>query len=200
MRNASLALMTACVMLVTALAGCAGSGQGSASVYVKDAPTDTFSEVHLVITKVVIHQSSSGNNTDENGTAGWKTLFEGSVDVDLLNTTGAKAAFLGEAGLPAGKYQQLRLEASSAYGIKKDGTRVDIDLPVKELKVVRGLRVEADKETQIVIDIDLEKSLQEGKNGYAFKPVLGKLTAGIKEKSEKPTPGTVETVNQTDDA
>lgn len=56
--------------LAALTAGCAGSdtaGSGSASIYVKDAPSDEFSEVHIVFTDVLVH--SSGDDEDENETA-----------------------------------------------------------------------------------------------------------------------------------
>jgi hypothetical protein len=184
------------LLLAAALAGCASASDGTASAYVKDAASTSFREVHLVITGVSIHQSSDGN-----ATAGWTQVFSGSgTDVNLMNTSGAKAAFLGESGLPAGKYQQVRLTASSAYGIGTDGARVAIALPAKELKVVKGFKVEAGKETQLVLDLDLEKSLKEGKDGWEFKPVIGKLYAALKEKADKPAAGHVGDVDLKDDA
>lgn len=189
-----LSLLAACLAAAFVLPGCASDGDGTASFYVKDAATDEFREVHLVITQVSIHQSGG------NESSGWKVLFTGSQDVDLLNTTGAKAAFLGEAGLAAGKYQQLRLTASSAYGITMDGNRTDIGLPDKELKVNKGFTVEAGQETQLILDIDLDKSVKEKGDGWEFKPVIGKLYAAKGDKEAKPAAGTVETVALEDDA
>jgi len=190
-----LALVPVLALLVTALAGCSSGGDGSASAYVKDATSDTFSQVHLVITQVSIHQSSDGN-----ATAGWVVLFSGSVHVDLMNTTGTKAAFLGQASLPAGKYQQMRITASEAFGIDKTGAHVAIGLPNKELKVVKGFKVESGKETQLVLDIDLEKSLKQKGTEWEFKPVIGKLYAAVKDKADKPEAGKIGDVDLKDDA
>ncbi|MEA3144171.1 MAG: hypothetical protein QOG31_1495 [Thermoplasmata archaeon] len=192
----SLPLALGFLLLAAALAGCAMASDGTVSAYVKDTASTDFREVHLVVTGVSIHQSSDGN-----GTAGWMQVFSGAgTDVDLMNASGAKAAFLGESGLPAGKYQQVRLTASSAYGIGMDGARVAIALPAKELKVVKGFKVEAGKETQLVLDIDLEKSLKEGKDGWELKPVIGKLYSALKEKQAKPAAGSVAAVDLGDDA
>ncbi|HUR63419.1 MAG TPA: DUF4382 domain-containing protein [Candidatus Thermoplasmatota archaeon] len=184
------------LLLAAALAGCASASDGTASAYVKDAAPAGFREVHLVITGVSIHQSSDGNSS-----AGWTQVFSGAgTDVNLMNASGAKAAFLGESGLPAGKYQQVRLTASSAYGVGMDGARIAIALPAKELKVVKGFKVEAGKETQLVLDVDLEKSLKEGKDGWELKPVIGKLYSALKEKGAKPSAGSVAAVDLRDDA
>ncbi len=195
MKPSRLAIPCVFVFVLTALAGCSSGGDGSASVYVKDAVSNDFREVHLVITQVSIHQSSDGNES-----AGWKVLFSGNVDVNLMNATGTKAAFLGQADIPSGKYQQMRITASSAYGIDNSGARVEIGLPNKELKVVKGFKVESDKETQLVLDIDLEKSIKAKGTGWEFKPVIGKLYAAIKDKSDKPQAGKIGDVDLKDDA
>lgn len=55
------------VLLMTAfLAGCTTTeGEGSASIYVKDAPTDEFSEIHVVFTKVLIHKAGGEEESEE---------------------------------------------------------------------------------------------------------------------------------------
>lgn len=119
--------------------------------------------------------------------AGWTVLFTSAagVDIDLLNTTGAKAAFLGEADLPAGHYQQIRLTILSAYGIKDDGSRVNITVSSGTLKVVKGFEVEEGMETRITLDIDLEKSLkQQGNGDYRMTPVIGKTSTAVVADAE----------------
>lgn len=234
------------LLAALALAGCSanddspdgGSGSGSASAYVKDAPSDDFREVHVVFTQVSVHRSgeNEGNTTTTVGTAtgtstaignttvtasvsgsatatstnasheaGWIVLFSDAagVDVDLLNTTGAKAAFLGEAdGLDAGRYQQIRITIKEAYGIDHDGERVNITVSSGMLKSVRSFEVEDGMETRITIDIDLEKSLKQQGNGeWRMSPVIGKTTAAVVEDEssgeDTAQPGDVESVPET---
>lgn len=183
-------------MFVFALfAGCTGN-DGYASAYVKDAPSDTWRAVHITFTAVSIHQS--GDNT-----TGWTTLYSssGGSTVDLLNTSGLRAAFLGETGLPAGHYQQMRITVLMAHGILSDGTAVNIGLPQGgELKLSKSFKVQAGKETQIVIDFDLEHSLTQKNGAWEFKPVVGKIYAAIKDKTDKPEAGKIESVDLKDDA
>ncbi|MES2154072.1 MAG: DUF4382 domain-containing protein [bacterium] len=195
MKGRRLAIPCVLLFLLAALSGCSSGGDGTASAYVKDAVSNDFREVHLVITQVSIHQSAGGNET-----AGWKVLFSGSVDVNLMNASGTKAAFLGQADVPAGKYQQMRIMASSAYGITTSGARVTIGLPNNDLKVVKGFKVDSGKETQLVLDLDLEKSLKQKGADWEFKPVIGKLYAAIKDKSDKPAAGKIGDVDLKDDA
>ncbi|MHB1261204.1 MAG: DUF4382 domain-containing protein [Thermoplasmatota archaeon] len=176
---------------------------GSASVYVKDAPADEFDEIHVVFTKVQVHAAGSdddeadsdgneteddgaggedaddGNETEDDGnsTSGWKTLFEDSagVDVDLLNVTGTRAAFLGEEDLAAGKYTQVRITVDEVYGIA-NGTRVPITLSGGTLKLNHPFEVGDGSETRIVLDIDLERSLhQQGNGSWRMTPVIGSV-------------------------
>ena len=237
------------LLIALALSGCSTNddqgdsstgGTGSASAYVKDAPSDDFAEVHVVFTEVAVHRSggSDGNTTTGNGTgtstgvttsvgnttvsgsvnatvsgsanattsgsaseAGWIVLFSDAsgVDVDLLNTTGARAAFLGEADLDAGHYQQVRVTVKEAYGIDHDGERVNITVSSGTLRSVKSFEVEADEETRITIDIDLEKSLRQTGNGqWRLTPVIGKTTALVVDDAssgeESAQPGDVESV------
>jgi hypothetical protein len=242
-----MALRALAVAVLTALilSGCTQSdggseGTGSASAYVKDAPSDDFREVHVVFTEVAVHRSggSDGNPTQTgNGTgtstglttsvanttvsgsvnatvsgsanatttsgseAGWIVLFSDAsgVDVDLLNTTGARAAFLGEEDLAAGHYQQVRITIKEAYGIDHDGERVDITVSSGVLRSVKSFEVEEGRETRITIDIDLERSLREQGNGqWRMTPVIGKTTAEVVDDAssgqEAAQPGDIEDV------
>lgn len=237
------------LLIALALSGCSQStnddggdsatgGTGSASAYVKDAPSDDFAEVHVVFTEVAVHRSggsgpnatstavgtstglstSVGNTTvtgsvnatatsnstvtaDAGSEAGWIVLFSDAsgVDVDLLNTTGARAAFLGETDLAAGHYQQVRITVKEAYGIDHDGERVNITVSSGTLKSVKSFEVEADEETRVTIDIDLEKSLKQSGNGqWRMTPVIGKTSAAVVDDEssgeDAAEPGDVESV------
>lgn len=211
------------LLLTVSLAGCAGTeegGDGSASVYVKDAPADDFAELHVVFTEVRVHaaggegdgdegqpddadplgdegedgapDSADGNATgdseaDGNSTAGWRVVFESSsgVDVDLLNASGRRAAFLGEADLPAGRYTQIRVVVTEAYGVTHNGSRVDIEVSSGTLKLVQAFTVEAGMESRIVLDIDLERALhQQGNGAWRLTPVIGNTVVDVVEDGE----------------
>ncbi len=168
------------LLVMAALAGCVDEGHGSASIYVKDAATDDFDEIHVVFTKVSVHAANSTGNSS------WITVWENATgqDIDLLNLSGNKAAFLGEAELEAGKYTQIRIEAAEAYGIQ-NGSRVEISLANPTLKVVRSFDVAADMDTQIVLDFDLDRSVkQNGPHGWKMTPVIGKTTVTVVEDDE----------------
>lgn len=219
-------LLMAAVVLAGPLAGCATTGDGSASLYVKDAPTDEFSEVHVVFTKAYVHQGGEedGNETDGDGAdgrpseqggqggsggqttaaslaqhqqrggqdnqfreaAGWIELASDAdgIDVNLLNATGTKAAFLGEANLSAGTYTQIAVVVQDAYGIDDNGSRVDITVPSGIGRVVRSFQIEAGQETQIVIDLELDRALTESSQGWKLTPVFGKTSTRTVDDAE----------------
>lgn len=194
MRTAALALP---LLLAALLGGCSDSEEAYFSVFVQDAPTDEFRSVFVNFTEVSVHQSGG------NGTSGWRTVFSDAdgITVDLLNVTGTRAAFLGEATLRPGHYQQLRFTAASAYGILVDGTRVEIDVPDKSpLRTSKSFRLEAGKETQLVLDIDLDKSLVQKGGEWELKAKIGKVVASIQEREAKPAKGEATEVNLADDA
>lgn len=202
--------LAALVLLAAFTAGCAAGGDGSASIYVKDAPTDEFDEIHVVFTKVEVHAAGDGGDDDDedgddgngtdNATAGWKVLFSDAsgVDVDLLNATGSQAAFLGEADLAAGRYTQLRVTVKSAYGVD-NGTQVPLTLSSGTLKLNHPFTVKADAETRLVLDFDLDGSLhQQGNGAWRMTPTVGSVTADEVDDSESgeesAEPGDVEDV------
>lgn len=216
--------LVAAVVLASSLAGCAGTGDGSASLYVQDDPTDEFQEVHVVFTDAYVHEGGDeGNETDDENEsdgdgrenqqggppgmdarlgqhggsgggktnqfseqAGWITLASDSdgIDVNLLNATGTKAAFLGEANLSAGTYTQIAVVVQDAYGIDNNGSRVDITVPSGIGRVVSSFEVQADQETQIIIDLELDRALTESGQGWKLTPVFGKTTTTTVDPDE----------------
>ncbi len=214
-------ILAGLVLLAALTSGCAASeGDGSASVYVKDAPTDEFDEIHVVFTKVQVHAAGSadgeeddeddgtdgnetddGNETGDGSSAGWKVLFSSSsgVDVDLLNASGAQAAFLGEADLAAGRYTQLRVTVEEAYGMA-NGTKVPLTLSSGTLKLNHPFTVKADAETRLVLDFDLDGSLhQQGNGAWRMTPVVGSVSAeevdDASSGDEAAQPGDVEDID-----
>ncbi len=218
-------LLISAVLLASGLAGCATGGDGSASLYVKDAPTDEFDEIHVVFTNAYVHQGGDEDEGDDgedgapeddggqggppgtesrtgleaqqrqqqggstaqfNEQAGWIELAADpdGIDVDLLNATGTRAAFLGEANLSAGLYTQIAVVVADAYGIDENGDRVEITVPSGIGRVVRSFNISADQETQIIIDLELDRALTESGDGWKLTPVFGKTTTRTVDDDE----------------
>jgi hypothetical protein len=180
----------------------AGVGSnGTSTTITQSTGTSTTVGNSTVTASATASATGTGAPTSAGAESGWIVLFSDAsgVDVDLLNTTGAKAAFLGEADLGAGHYQQVRATVKSAWGITTEGENVTITVSSGTLRSVRSFEVEEDRETRITIDIDLEKSLHETGNGqWRMTPVVGKTTATVVDDGssgeESAQPGDVESV------
>lgn len=178
-------LVAVALMAHVLLAGCTVPGAGSASIYVKDAPEDAFQEIHFLFTSAAVHAPGEAgmdvpdNRSAEERALDWYTLFENEtgVDVDLLDATGDSAVFLGEVGLAARGYTQIRLEVLKAYGIQ-DGDRVEFTVQNGTVTVDHPFSVRDGRETRLVVDFDLDLSLaQKPSGGWVLDPHVGQVTA-----------------------
>lgn len=181
LRNPMIVLV-AVALLGPAFAGCVtgDGGDGSASFYVKDAPSDEFKHVNVTFSEVQVHFAGNGSSedaADEEGDGQWITVVDEERTVDLLNFQQEDSrAFLGEANLTAGTYTQIRVTVDDAYGISADdGSREDITVSSGTVKVVRSFEIAEGEETRVILDIDLDRSLREQGNGqWRMTPVIGK--------------------------
>lgn len=156
-------------------AGCVGGGQGTVGIAVTDAPTDDYSSVNVTFSRGAIHRSGGDNNT----TAGWITIVNSTRTVDLLalhkNDT---IEALGFAQVEAGQYQQIRLYVDSVVATEKaNGTKVTMTVPSGVLRTSKSFEVQAGGNTTLVLEFDLDKSINCNDQGCKFQPVLGKVEA-----------------------
>lgn len=173
-------LLGVALLLAAALAGCTGGGgTGTAGIQVTDAPTDDYSSVLVTFSRASIHRAGSGNESDDNGTAGWVTLAEGPKTVDLLalhrNQT---AEALGFASVDAGRYTQVRLYVDRVVATKKaDGSEVTMTVPSGVLRTAKSFEVRAGGNTTLTLEVDLDRSIACNPQGCRFAPVVGKVEA-----------------------
>lgn len=180
-----------CALLLAACGGGGGGGiggtgatssKGTMRVSMTDAPSCGYDQVNVTIDKVRVHQS--GDAADS--TAGWVDIPLASPQrVDLLTLTNGVLFPLGEAPLPAGKYQQMRLvlaDNTQAFPLANSvkptgGTEVPLDTPSAQqsgLKLNMNVDVPADQVVDVVLDFDACKSVvKRGNTGkYNLKPVI----------------------------
>lgn len=186
------------LMLVAATAGllaaCGGGGGGDSSVSVPapntgtlrisltDAPACGFDKVYVTVERVRVHQSPSIGESD----TGWSEIvLVPARRVDLLSLTNGVLTELGQARVPVGKYQQLRLvlaenggAAPFANAVLPTGSTDEVALttPSAEqsgLKIKTDMDVFPDQTADFVIDFDACKSIvTTGGGKYLLKPVL----------------------------
>ncbi|MES2155337.1 MAG: DUF4382 domain-containing protein [bacterium] len=213
MNHRTIGIALVATLAVTALAGCmsASGSTGTASVFVKDAPTDDVTHVYVTFSKVQLHQTDNDSEREEqereekerddesaranvsaapghgriaisievqqdndtDNESAWITVMDKPTTVDLLAFNGSASAFLGDADVPVGAYNQIRLTVDSASLTLKDGSTANVTVPGHNLRIKGHFTVDDGKETKLTIDFDLDRSLHQTGNGkWMLKPVL----------------------------
>ncbi|MBB5205140.1 hypothetical protein HNQ51_002459 [Inhella inkyongensis] len=180
----------------TALLSACGGGGGDAGAPINtlgtlrlslaDAPACGMSKVFVTVQRVRVHTSSSAGEND----GGWVDITPAApLRVDLLTLTNGTLAALGEARLPAGSYQQLRLVLAEnggatplANAVVPAGATSELELETPSalqsgLKINTAITVAAGQVADWAIDFDACKSIVKAGNSgrYLLKPVLTAL-------------------------
>lgn len=169
---------------VLALSGCnsssSGGGTGTLNVALTDTPACGFDHVYVTVDRVRVNASAvAGANA-----AGWhEVVLEVPQKIDLLALTNGVLTELGQTGLPAGHYQQVRLVllpntdgALNNSVVPAGGSEEALATPSAAqsgYKVVGDFKVAADRVVDLVLDFDACRSVVPKANGgYALKPVV----------------------------
>jgi hypothetical protein len=178
-------------LVAAALTACGGGGgdpgvpintMGTLRVSLTDAPACGFDHVYVTVEKVRVHSSASAESND----AGWTDITLATPQrIDLLSLSNGAMTTLGQAQLPAGTYQQLRLVLSANTAanplansvVITGGGEQAVDTPSamqSGLKLNAGMTVESSKVADFAIDFDACKSfVRAGNSGKVLlKPVL----------------------------
>ncbi len=180
-------LTTVSAFVAATLAACGGGGDGgttptgTVNVQMTDAPACGFDHVYVTVSQVRINSSSTAADSD----GGWTTITLATPQkIDLLSLTNGAMATLGQATLPAGQYQQIRLVLaqnqgnSTANSVVVSGTSTEQALATPSatqsgLKIIRPFDVAANSTVDLVLDFNACKSVvQQGNGSYALKPVI----------------------------
>lgn len=177
-RRAALAATT------LAFAGCGGgtdsvSGdvQGTLNLRLIDAPVDDAAEVWVRINGASVRDADADERVN--------FPFSAPLDVDLLTLVDGNAAvLLSDAVLPAGTYDQLRLDISAefdgvidSYVITDTGEQFEIRVPSGSqtgLKLNRDIVITDNTDVSFLLDWDVRQGLVNppGQPGYLLKPVI----------------------------
>jgi Domain of unknown function (DUF4382) len=168
---AVLALVGSAVVL---LAVPRGPSAGELAVAVHDAPCTECAHVWIGFDSVMVHSSNSSGG-------GWVTLNVSGSVVDLMALNGTSVAkVIGIASVPAGQYEQVRIQVTNVTVILVDGVTLVAFLPqVSSADLDGNFTVPAGGSTTISIDIDLATSLHLVAQGptpsATFTPRLGSV-------------------------
>lgn len=138
-------------------------------VFLTDGPADV-EEVNVDIIDVQIN-SQDGEN-------GWQSLSSINTGVyDLLELTGGNEALLGDAEIPEGRLEQIRLILGENNSLKIDGQTQALNTPSAQQS---GLKVQIKQDLEpgitykLLLDFDAGQSIVEAGNSgmYQLKPVI----------------------------
>lgn len=174
--------------ITSILAACGGGGSGSSTGTLKlgvtDAPVDVASAVVVQFAGVELKPV---------GGPAFSIDFAQDQSIDLLDQQGTqRAMLLGDATVPAGRYEWLRLKVNAEPNVDDSfiainaGDQCELHIPSGAetgLKVIHGFTVGVGSVTDLTIDFNLRKSVVQppgqqadaetcGGQAYLLKPVL----------------------------
>lgn len=179
MNRFHLAILAVCVLAGCSVSDLAGTRSEHAAhtgdfglirVRVRDSPITidghVIASVDLTVKSVSLH-----------GSKGWIQLSGGDPQTfDLLTLVDDASLVLGDAVLPAGEYQEIRLVLAEEHTINVDG----VDLPLKTssaeesgVKLKGPFTITGGVVTSIALDFDAGKSIRYNKgSGWRLAPVI----------------------------
>lgn len=156
-------------------AGCAtdsGTGTGSMTVEMTDAPIDSAEAVNVFIERVEVNREGDSD--------GWVTLNEPQQEYDLLELTNGATTVIGSSELEAGTYQQIRLIVSrEGHSVVVNGNSHEMFVPSGAqtgIKLNINAEIEEGIEYVLLLDFDASRSVvkagQNNQRPYILKPVI----------------------------
>jgi hypothetical protein len=119
--------------------------------------------INMTVDKVEVHSAAQG----------WVTVSTVARKYDLLQLkSSGTAMLLADANVPAGTYDQIRLDISKVQ-VTANGKVSDAKLPSNTLKIVGNLTVSANQTSTASLDFMADKSLHVTSNGtFILTPVV----------------------------
>jgi len=156
------------------------SGTGSLSIKVTDAPfpAEMVAEANVAVNKVEIRR----RDTDSSG---FETIFQDSVNFNLVDLQNGVTQTLVNADLKTGNYDLVRIYIYDANIVLDNGEQYDLKVPsgaASGLKVFINpqIKIEGGLSKDLLLDFDISKSFvargninsPAGVKGFIFKPVV----------------------------
>ena len=139
--------------------------------------TESPNTTTLTITAVKDETETEEAEDDESEDGRWVTREVNATTVDLTRLRGANATLIERFDLPAGEYDQVRLEVSETEGVLKDGSTTEVKLPSERLTLTQEFTVGDGEEVDFVYDVTVHKAGNSGK--YVLRPVASESGTDI---------------------
>lgn len=148
-----------------------GSLQGEIRILATDAPIDYEELSSAQITLTQIELLSNEENRIEH-------LLKEEVGLDLLQLKNGILSTLNELKIPVGEYHQLKLHFKDALLTFKDGTQIELEVPLGAasgvlVRIHPLLKVNSRIPTDLLLDFDLSRSLLlDADENFQFSPTV----------------------------
>lgn len=161
--------------------------EGKISVKLTDAPFpyDFIDEANVTIYKIETRAKNMDESQGDQDDSNFEVLYEGEQIVNLLTLTNGVTMAMGEAEVPAGSYDLVRVYIKEGSVVLKDGTTFDLKVPSGEETGIKvfvnpAIEVFSSLSSDLLLDIDVSKSFiaqgniesMSGITGFNFKPVI----------------------------
>ena len=160
---------------------------GKISVKLTDAPFpyDFIDEANVTIYKIDTRIKNLDEPQGDQDDSNFEVLYEGEQKVNLLTLTNGVTMAMGEAEVPVGSYDLVRIYIKEGSVVLKDGTTFDLKVPGGEQTGIKvfvnpAIEVFSSLSSDLLLDIDVSKSFiaqgnlasMSGITGFNFNPVI----------------------------
>jgi len=150
------------------------SDSGTLKVSLTDAPA-RFEAVNVTFSEITANINGE-----------WVTVHDGTQTINLLQWNNGQAVVVGEANVPAGTYNQIRLKINQAEVIE-NGQTYNLNVPSgaqSGLKLNVDFDVVSGSTYEIIIDFDADRSVvktgsAQSSNKFILKPTLRAVSLAI---------------------
>ncbi|MBN2459856.1 DUF4382 domain-containing protein [Candidatus Woesearchaeota archaeon] len=146
--------------------GTSGSAKGTLEMQVTNGPAELeYEKAEVTISGIEVFQ---GEVEDPNGK--WVSVITGPKTFDLMAIRGV-TILVGSGQAPVGRYTQVRFNIDKAT-IVIDGQSIDLSIPTKQARVIRGFEINSGETTKLTLSFDARYSIVEIPGGYVMRPVI----------------------------
>lgn len=146
---------------------------GSLTFSVSNTNKATIKNLIIKVKKTEVFLGASDKNVNK-----WETLdMQLPISIDLAQLSGGGLVNLSFTNLSFGKYKEVRLYIENAVLVLENGKTEKLTIERKDsvVRVTRDFTIEKNKNTNIVLDLDAQKSFSILNGKYFLKPFVSDI-------------------------